>query len=126
MDHCLARAMLAPDTAAGICRDVCRRGDFALLDSAGESHAVRTDQYCRNHVFFARDLCLLDGVPQLAAAGVRRLRVEGQHYSPEYLVRIVAAYRRRLNGAAPTTASDLAAAAPRPLGAGVFRHAKSR
>lgn len=126
MDHCLVRAMLAPDTAAGLCRDLCRRGDFALLDSAGESHAVRTDQYCRNQVFFARDLCLLDGVPQLAAAGVRRLRIEGQHYSPEYLGRLVAAYRRRLNGAAPTRASDLAAAAPRPLGVGVFRHTRSR
>lgn len=126
MDHCLVRAMLAPQAAAGLCRDYCQNGGFALADSAGESHAVRTDQYCRNHLFFARDLCLLGGLAPLAAAGVARLRVEGQHYDPAHLGQVVAAYRREIDEGDPGDAAALAAGAPRPLGPGIFRHSASR
>ena len=31
---------------------------YALLDTAGEKHAIRIDQYGRNHLYFAKDLCL--------------------------------------------------------------------
>jgi putative protease len=125
-DYCLPRALLAGGTPAGLCREVCAAGDFALTDSAGERHAVKIDQFCRNHILFARDLCLAGRLAPLAAAGVRALRIEGQHYGPAHVGAVVAAYRRELDGAADGEGTALAAGGPRPVGVGVFRYEASR
>lgn len=127
-DHCLARALLGNGTPPGLCRDVCRDGDFALVDSAGESHAVKIDQFCRSHILLGRDLCLAGRLAPLAAAGVACFRIEGQHYTPAQVGAVVAAYRRELDD--PAAAKDMpgviAAGAPRPLGIGAFRYEVSR
>ncbi len=126
-DHCPARALLGNGAPPGMCRDVCRSGDFALTDSAGESHAVKIDQYCRSHILLGRDLCLAGRLAPLAAAGVACFRIEGQHYTPAEVGRVVAAYRREIDDpeAAAASPEDLAACAPRPLGIGVFRYEES-
>ncbi|MDR7868708.1 MAG: U32 family peptidase [Sporomusaceae bacterium] len=123
MDYCLPRALLGNGAPAGLCREVCQGGDFALTDSAGESHAVKVDQYCRNHVLFARDLCLAGRLAPLAAVGVGAFRIEGQHYDAGHVGEVVAAYRRELDRAA---APEAPAFAPRPVGIGVFRYEASR
>ncbi len=126
MDYCLPRALLASGTPAGLCRDVCRGGDFALTDSAGESHAVKIDQYCRNHILFAHDLCLAGRLAPLAGAGVGAFRIEGQHYGPAHVGEVVAAYRREIDRAAAPEAPAADTRAPRPVGVGVFRYEASR
>ncbi len=126
-DHCLPRALLGNGTSPGLCREVCQGGNFALVDSAGESHAVKIDQYCRNHILLARDLCLAGRLAPLAAAGVGCFRIEGQHYTPAQVGAVVAVYRRELDGSTAAAGEpDVAAFAPRPLGVGVFRYQASR
>lgn len=126
-DHCPVRSLLGNGAAAGLCRDLCQGGDFALVDSAGERHAVKLDQFCRSHILLARDLCLAGRLAPLAAAGVACFRIEGQHYSPDQVGAVVAAYRRELaDPAAPVSPSALSTVAPRPLGVGVFRYESSR
>ncbi|MDT8900587.1 peptidase U32 family protein [Anaeroselena agilis] len=126
MDYCLPRALLGNGTPAGLCRDVCQGGDFALTDSAGERHAVKIDQYCRNHILFGRDLCLAGRLAPLAAAGIGAFRIEGQHYSPGHVGEVVAAYRRELDGTAAPEGPAAGIGARRPLGVGVFRYEASR
>jgi putative protease len=126
-DHCLPRALLGNGTPPGLCREVCQGGVFALVDTAGESHAVKVDQYCRNHILLARDLCLAGRLAPLAAAGVGCFRIEGQHYTPAQVGAVVAVYRRELDGSTDAAGEpDVAAFAPRPLGVGVFRYQASR
>ncbi len=126
-DHCLPRALLGNGAQPGLCRETCQGGNFALVDSAGESHAVKLDQHCRNHILLARDLCLAGRLAPLAAAGVGCFRIEGQHYAPAQVGAVVAVYRRELDGSTDAAGEpDVAAFAPRPLGVGVFRYQASR
>lgn len=106
---------------------------YALLDSSGERHLIRRDQYNRHHILFAKDLCLLPYLPGLSQ--LHSLRIEGQHYQPEQLGEITAIYRQELDKLQKqkeiyrydeAVLARLAAQSPRELGIGAFRYRKSR
>jgi putative protease len=135
MDYCLPKAVLAANAETGLCTNLCHDNQYALVDSAGQSHAVKIDQFCRNHVLFAHDLCLLPHLSAFAASGVGLFRIEGQHYSPSHVGQVTAAYRQELDRLASAGTAqpfdqarlnDIAATAPRELGIGVFRYRSSR
>ena len=51
---------------------------YALKDRAGELHRIRVDQFGRDHLYFANDLCLY---PYLAKmGGIASYRIEAQDY----------------------------------------------
>lgn len=133
LDHCISSAVLA-GTAPQACNSLCSEQHYSLLDSAGEYHDIKIDQYCRNHILFAKDLCLLPHLPALIGAGIGHYRLEGQHYSPELVGLITALYRQELDRLAAggsytldkTGLDKLTAASPRPLGIGAFRYRVSR
>ncbi len=99
--------------------------NLALLDEAGEKHSLRLDQYGRSHIFFARDLCLYEYLPELT--GIASFRIEGSFYEPGILGRITGLYRRALNSLAHgrteldfDTLRALEKESPRPFGPGAF------
>ena len=53
----------------------------------------------RRYVFSPQDLCALERVPQMLAAGVRSFKIEGRLKSPEYVAATTRAYRRALDAA---------------------------
>lgn len=131
MDHCLPAAALQQDHH--LCPGFCHNRHFALLDSAGERHLIKTDQYCRNHVLFAKDLCLLQYLGSFSGL-ITQYRIEGQHYTPEHVGLVTAIYRQELDRLATDQTSlfdtglleKIAANSPRKLGIGVFSHRVSR
>lgn len=107
---------------------------YALLDTAGEKHAIRIDQYGRNHLYFAKDLCLS---PYLAKFnGLASYRIEAQDYTPELTGRVTKLYREALDalaaGKSAEEAFDHAAfeeverLSPREWGIGTYRFRQSR
>lgn len=107
---------------------------YALLDTAGEKHAIRIDQYGRNHLYFAKDLCLY---PYLAKFnGLASYRIEAQDYTPELTGRVTKLYREALDalaaGKSAEEAFDHAAfeeverLSPREWGIGTYRFRQSR
>lgn len=107
---------------------------YALLDTAGEKHAIRIDQYGRNHLYFAKDLCLY---PYLAKFnGLASYRIEAQDYTPEFTGRVTKLYREALDalaaGKSAEEAFDHAAfeeverLSPREWGIGTYRFRQSR
>lgn len=129
LDHCIPRAVLGLDYD---CITFCQNNQYALADTAGERHPIKIDQYCRNHLLFAKDLCLLPYLPSLH--GISRYRIEGQHYSAEQVGMITAIYRQELDNIAQeddyqfdnSLVGKLAAIGPRELGIGAFRYLVSR
>ncbi len=134
MDYCLPKALAADAGSAGLCSDICGDGDYALRDSANQLHRVKIDQYCRNHVLLANDLCLLPYLASLFAGGVSHYRIEGQHYPPHLVGQLTAFYRRELDRLTAGSGEDfdpalltaIAAGSPRDLGIGAFRYRASR
>ncbi len=53
----------------------------------------------RRYIFSPQDLCALDRVPQLLAAGVHSFKIEGRLKSPGYVAATTRAYRRALDAA---------------------------
>lgn len=107
---------------------------YALLDTAGEKHAIRIDQYGRNHLYFAKDLCLY---PYLAKFnGLASYRIEAQDYTPELTGRVTKLYREALDalaaGKSAEEAFDHAAfeeverLSPREWSIGTYRFRQSR
>ena len=103
---------------------------YALLDTAGEKHSIRVDQFGRNHIYFAKDLCFY---PYLAKFnGIASYRIEAQDYSPEFTGTVTKIYRTALdkleNGENACNEADLnlLKQGPRELGVGVYRFRQSR
>ncbi|WP_371381572.1 peptidase U32 family protein [Sporomusa aerivorans] len=133
LDHCVPSAVLE-NTPPLPCQHICSDRQYSLLDSAGERHDIKIDQYCRNHILFAKDLCLLPHLPALVKAGINQFRIEGQHYTPELTGMLTAIYRGELDKLAAggnyvfdkSFVDKIAAASPRQLGIGAFRYRISR
>lgn len=107
---------------------------YALLDTAGEKHAIRIDQYGRNHLYFAKDLCLY---PYLANFnGLASYRIEAQDYTPELTGRVTKLYREALDALAAGKSAEEAfdheafeqvqKMSPREWGIGTYRFRQSR
>ncbi len=104
---------------------------YALLDTAGEIHSLRIDQYGRNHILFAKDLCLYPYLEKFN--GIASYRIEAQDYTPAYTGFLTKAYRTALdalsNGRANFDAAVFEAMqknGPRPLGIGTYRFRQSQ
>lgn len=68
---------------------------LVLMTDKGENPVYR-DQFGRNHLTTAKELCYLPILPDLIQAGVRHFRVEGSTYTPEQLRSILSTYRKAL------------------------------
>ena len=104
---------------------------YALLDRAGEKHSVRIDQYGRNHIYFAKDLCLYPYLDKFN--GVASYRIEAQDYSPELTGAVTRLYRERLDslsagntGYSAEKLEELQGKSPRRFGLGTYRFRQSR
>ncbi|EGO61818.1 peptidase U32 family protein [Acetonema longum] len=133
LDHCLLNASFTASSPQA-CHSFCRsKSSYALLDSAGEKHPIAIDQYGRNHLLFAKDLCLFAFLPELFANGITRFRIEGQHYSPTHIAAVTAYYRQELDKLAANPAGysipadyETRLKGPRQLGLGAFRYKMSK
>ncbi|MBF0107794.1 MAG: U32 family peptidase [Magnetococcales bacterium] len=129
LEYCPIGVHLTATSRSDPCSGPCVGGAYALRDRAGGVYWLEADQYCRNHLFMARDLCALDRIGSLVAAGVARIRIEGALYTPEILSSLVTCYRQALDRVAaglplgPWSRERMARLdLPRPLTRGVFGH----
>ncbi len=104
---------------------------YALLDHAGEIHSIRIDQYGRNHICFAKDLCLYPYLEKFN--GIASYRIEAQDYSPELTAKVTQLYRQRLDSLSTKepikdlkALDELQQLSPRKFGLGTYRFRKSR
>ncbi|MDH7496845.1 MAG: U32 family peptidase, partial [Syntrophomonadaceae bacterium] len=77
----------------GRCAQPCRL-PYSLLAGGRE---VRTRG---EHLLSPADLCLLEALPSLQAAGVSSLKIEGRMKRPEYVATVTAVYRQALDALA--------------------------
>ena len=102
---------------------------YALVDHAGEKHAIRIDQFDRNHIYFAKDLCLYPYLKKFN--GIASYRIEAQDYTPEFTGKVTKIYREALDALAdgqevdPSRLDELKQG-PRELGFGTYRFRQSR
>ena len=66
------------------------------MDCYEQAFKIRTDWQCRNHIYFPYDLALFNHLPGMAAAGIKRFRIDGQFYHPQLLREVVEIYQQAI------------------------------
>lgn len=91
--QCFMSSMIGGRSAnRGLCAQACRL-PYQLVDcSTGKSADVAGE-----HLLSPKDLSSAPLLPELVAAGVSSLKIEGRMKSPEYVFSVVSTYRRLLD-----------------------------
>ena len=98
---------------------------FAFEDSAGEIHSIRVDQLNYQHIYFAKDLCLLPYAEKFF--GASSLRIDAQDYSPEVVGLVTKIYRAAIDKKDfKNDFEELKKISPRKFGCGVYRFKESK
>ena len=77
----------------GECAQACRMPYRLRVDGK------QTGMSERRYIFSPQDLCAINLLPQMLAAGVKCFKIEGRQKKPEYVAAVVRAYRRALDAA---------------------------
>ena len=93
----LSAAMTGRSGNQGACAQPCR-WQYAVMEEKrpGEYLPVSEDEH-GTYIFSAKDLNLMPLLPELAAAGIASLKIEGRMKTEYYVATVVGAYRRALD-----------------------------
>lgn len=81
----------------GDCTQPCR-WDYLLVESSRPEQPLSLEEDDRySYLLSSKDLCMLEYLPQILAAGVSALKVEGRMKSPYYVAAVTRTYRWALN-----------------------------
>ncbi|OAT81465.1 peptidase U32 family protein [Desulfotomaculum copahuensis] len=93
----LSNYMTGRDANRGDCAQACR-WRYALMEEKRPGEYFPAGEDARGaYILSSRDLCLLEYIPGLAAAGVDSLKIEGRMKSLHYVATVVNVYRRALD-----------------------------
>lgn len=96
----LSNYMTGRDANRGACAQPCRY-QYALMEEKrpGEYFPILEDEK-GSYILNSRDLCMIDHLPDLIAAGVDCIKLEGRAKSAYYAAIITGAYRHAVDAAA--------------------------
>ncbi len=95
--YCPVGSILGGMAPGKKCGGPCKDQKFGLKDRMGLIFPLEVDQFCRMHLFNAKELCVIEEVPSLLKAGVTVLRIEARREDPHYVARTVGHYRQALD-----------------------------
>lgn len=93
----LSNYMTGRDSNKGACSHPCR-WKYSLVEEKrpGEYYPVYEDER-GTYIFNSKDLCMIEYIPQLIAAGIFSLKIEGRMKSSFYVATVVSAYRKAID-----------------------------
>ena len=102
----LSNYMTGRDASRGACAQPCRY-QYALMEEKrpGEYFPV-FEENGETFIMNSRDMCMIDHIPALMAAGVDSLKIEGRAKSAYYAAMTTAAYRHAVDAAAENRPLD--------------------
>ncbi|MEG6617063.1 DUF3656 domain-containing protein [Peptococcaceae bacterium 1198_IL3148] len=94
--YCAMGSLLGGLTSQNKCSGPCRNQSCGLKDRKGIVFPIKVDQYCHQHIFNSKELCMIEDIGPLAAAGLSVLRIDARIVNAERAKHIVQAYRNVL------------------------------
>lgn len=93
----LSNYMTARDSNLGACSHPCR-WQYSLMEEKRPGEYMPVFENERGtFIMNSKDLCMIEHIPELAAAGVSSLKIEGRVKSEFYVATVVAAYRSAID-----------------------------
>ena len=95
----LSNYMTGRDSNRGACAQPCRY-EYTLMEEKrpGEYFPVYEDEK-GTYIMNSRDMCMIDHIPELMAAGIDSLKIEGRAKSAYYAAIVTGAYRHGIDAA---------------------------
>lgn len=94
--YCPVGSVLGGFSTGKKCGGPCHNQTCGLKDRMGLVFPIEVDQYCRMHLFNAKDLCVIEDVFNILAAGIGVLRIEAKQANHEYVARTVNHYHQAI------------------------------
>ena len=93
----LSNALNGRDSNQGLCSHPCR-WKYAVVEEQrpGEFHSIMEDDRS-TYIFNAKDLCMIDHIPELIDAGITSFKIEGRMKGISYLASVVRTYREAID-----------------------------
>lgn len=93
----LSNFMTNRDSNRGACSHPCRYS-YALLEEKrpGEYYPIEEDNR-GTYIMNSKDLCMIEHIPDLIAAGIESAKIEGRMKSIYYIASVVSAYRKAID-----------------------------
>lgn len=95
-EYCLPGSFLGGANIKN-CTKACLRNKYWLKDRKDEVFPIATDQFCRMHIFNAKELSMLPHVPRLMRSGINRLRIEAKYSELSQVAKTTGLYRSLLD-----------------------------
>ncbi|MBW6463109.1 MAG: U32 family peptidase [Firmicutes bacterium] len=92
----LSRVMSNRSANQGLCTQPCRWEYQMRETSRSENFTVSEDEH-GSYILNSRDLCMIEHIPLLAAAGVDSIKIEGRMKTTYYVAATTRVYRAALN-----------------------------
>lgn len=96
-EYCAMGSLLGGASSNNKCTSPCTKQECGLKDRKGVVFPVEVDQYCHQHIFNSRELCLIDDVGKLVSAGVPVLRIDARIMDASRVASMVEAYLKVLS-----------------------------
>ena len=96
LEHCIPAMVISKSHKMDQCRMVCQHMGYALKDERGEVRPLEVDQYCRNHLLLAKDVCVLPYFQSFVQTRIRVFRIEAQYYDDDLIKTVVGLYSKYL------------------------------
>ena len=96
-EYCALGSLMGGLTSENKCDGPCRNVVCGLKDRKGVIFPIEVDQFCHQHIFNSKELCLIDDAAQLADAGVAVLRIDARTAGADRTRRLTEAYRKVLD-----------------------------
>lgn len=77
----------------GECLQPCRR-EYSVYDNEEENKSMLLGS---DYILSPKDLCMIEFIDELIEAGIDSFKIEGRKRSPEYILKVVSAYRQAID-----------------------------
>lgn len=92
-EYCPVGSIFGGKTAKTACKDECIKGEYKLKDRMGEEFLVRTDKYCRSHIYNSLPLNLIESIKDINGIGNIALRIDFVDENMEEVKKILTSYK---------------------------------
>jgi putative protease len=93
----LSNFMTGRDSNRGMCCHPCRF-QYAVVEEKrpGQYYHLHEDKH-GTYIFNSKDLCMIEHIPQMIAAGITSLKIEGRMKGIHYLATVLKVYREAID-----------------------------
>ena len=121
----LSNYLTGRDANQGACAQPCR-WKYHIVEEKRPGEYMEITEDGGTYLYNSRDMCMIDHVPALLAAGVTSLKIEGRTKSAYYAAAVTNAYRHAVDAAlagqplAPVWRDEVMAVSHRPYSTGFY------